>query len=207
MIMVGLLQTWILGWALPLAESESGMLDKVKDQGFAQWVVYLFVFVWLAEKVGGWALKYRGEEKPVKREIQGTLTTVPEMRHAEQSEVDELREDVQSLREENQGQHNEAARAGQARVQALSEVIDSRTSEIEHKLEGAVKDLLMRMDEGFKDLSKQLHDVSLQGARHDATLPHLGERITALTDRYNEAIPAVHRRIDDLTKAIAGKGR
>jgi hypothetical protein len=183
------------------------MLDKVQEPGFMQWFGYLVGFAWLVEKLGGWFVKLRGDEKPSKREIQGTLTTVPETRHAEQSEVDELREEVRDLREENQGQHNEAARAGQARVSALSEVIDIRTTEIEHKLEGAVKDLLHRMDEGFKDLSKQLHDVSLQGARHDATLPHLGERITALTERYNEAIPAVHRRIDELTKAIASKGR
>jgi chromosome segregation ATPase len=193
--------------ALPLAEAYAGMLDQVKEPGFAQWVVYLIVLLYVVEKVGGGVMKLTGRELPVKRQIEGTLTTVPETRHADQSEVDELRDEVQSLREENQGQHNEAARAGQGRVQALSEFIDSRTGEIELKLEGAVKDLMNRMDAGFKELSKQLQDVSLQGARHDATLPHLGERITALTERYNEAIPSVHRRIDELTKAIATKGR
>jgi hypothetical protein len=142
-----------------------------------------------------------------RRDVSGTLTTVPVKQHADQSEVDELKEEVQELKEESRAQHMQAATAGHQRVMALSEVIDTRTGEIEQKLEVSMKEVLLRMDEGFKDLSEKLAAVSIQGARHDATLPHLSERITALTDRYNEEVPSIHRRIDDLTKAMASKTR
>lgn len=192
---------------LPVAEMGVDVEKVIKDPGFAQWLLYLLVATLILKEVGGVVLRVMGVSLPVKREITGTVRTTPEKLHADQAEVDQLKEDLQELREENRTQHSQAATAGTQRVMALSEVIDTRTGEIEHKLEGSMKELMLRMDAGFKDLSEKLAAVSVQGARHDATLPHLSERITALTDRYNEAVPSIHRRIDELTKAMAAKTR
>jgi hypothetical protein len=186
-----------------LAQSDSQVMEIVKDPGFAQWVVYLLVVVIGIEKIGGGLMRFMGVSLPVKRDISGTLTTVPERRHAEQGEVDELADELQNLREENQAQHAAASLAGTQRVTALSEVIDTRTNEIEDKLAASVKELMERMDTGFQRVSDQLAGIAIQSARHDAVLPDLRDRITALTERYNKSLPDVHKRIDELTRALA----
>jgi len=184
--------------ALPLAEAGGGMLDEVKEPGFAQWVVYLIVLLYVVEKVGGGVMKLTGREVPALREISGTMTTVPETRHAEQSEVDELREEVRDLREENQGQHNAASLAGTQRVAALSEVIESRTGEIEKKLDESLKDLLKRMDDGFAAMSRKLDPLTVEVARHDTHLVDLVPRILRVETRLSESTQNLHNRINDL---------
>jgi len=188
------------------AVTDDKALEVLKDPGFAQWIVYLMVAIYVMEKVGSAVLRVTGREMPGRREIHGTVTTVEPVRHADQAEVDEIKDEVQGLREENQAQHQAAAVAGSQRVAALSEGIDAKTSELEDKMEAGLKELLLRMDTGFKDLGDSLRGVMIQQARHDEAIPHINERIAALTARYNETIPALHGRIDAILKGRARQG-
>ena len=192
---------------LPVAEMGMDVEKVIKDPGFAQWVVYLLVAIWVIKEVGGGLLRMMGVSLPVKRDISGTLTTKPEKQHADQNEVNELKAALQALREENRTQHNQAATAGANRVAALSEVVDSETASLSQKIDAVQDKLLEKIEEGFSGIHEKLNAVAIQAARHDEALPHLTERIAALTVRHNEAIPNIHRRIDELTRSMASKTR
>jgi hypothetical protein len=179
-------------WALPVAQSLPDIKD-VPDAFVKNWMimmgfaVMIFIQIWTAMRGG----------QVQKRDVSGTLTTKPETQHADKSEVDELKLALQSLREENRSQHNQAATAGANRVAALSEVVDSETSSLSQKIDAVQDKLLEKIEEGFSSVHDKLNAVAIQAARHDEALPHLRDRIESLTGRYNDAIPNIHKRIDD----------
>lgn len=189
-------------WALPVAQSLPD-ISNVPDAFVKNWMIMLGFALMIGIQI--WTAM-RGE-KTQKRDVSGTLTTKPEKQHADKSEVDELKVALQSLREENRAQHNQAATAGANRVAALSEVVDSETSSLSQKIDEVQDKLLEKIEEGFSRVHDKLDAVALQAARHDEALPHLTERIAALTARHNEAIPNIHRRIDELTRSMATKTR
>jgi Tfp pilus assembly protein PilN len=188
-----------------LAQSDSQVMEIVKDPGFAQWVVYLLVVVIVVEKIGGGLMRLTGRSVPAQREITGKLTTAAEKQHADQGEVDEIKEELQDLKEETRAQHMQASTAAANRVAALSEVIDSRTREVEKAVAESVKGIMERVDRGFDELGKRLTDVAVQGARHDAVLAPLAERLAVLERKHSEGMKAAHDRINDAIKLAMEK--
>lgn len=119
---------------------------------------------------------------------------------ARKSELAQLRRDFEGFRAENQSQHQAAVTAGQQRVTALSEVLDQETTEIMDRVERLREGLTEKLDREFRSLHEKLAQMGERVAAHHAEIPNLKERLEDLTDRYNTAIPAIHRRIDDAVR-------
>lgn len=183
-----------------LAQSDSDLLRTMKEPGFAQWFVYLLVFLMVVDRLTAFV----NRDKPKKTEVSGSVETQEKQTFADAKEVEKLRVDLESLRTENASQHEAALRAGATRVTNLSEVMDRETSEITTKVDALQKTITERLDDGFEKLHEKINKIALQTAGHARDIPHIDEKVDALTQRYNEAIPKLHSRIDD---AIKGKAR
>ena len=148
---------------------------------------------------GGRALGRRGrKEDPV--HVQQPLVVQANDEVVRKSELAQLRTDFENFRAENQAQHQAAVTAGQNRVTALSEVLDEETSEILERVEKLREGLTEKLDREFRLLHEKISQQGMRVAAHHAEIPNLKERLEDLTDRYNTAIPAIHRRIDDAVR-------
>lgn len=184
------------GW-MPLAQLPA----EIKEPGFAQWVVYLLVLIYVIEKIGGGVLRLMGKEMPAKREISGRIVSLEEEKFAPLATVEVLAKGLADAREENQTQHRAAREAGERRVVALSEVIETKTKEIEREIDDMREGVERKLEDGFNRMSHKLEAVMIQVARHEEALPHLRDKIDGLTVRYNDSIPNIHKRIDAVMKA------
>lgn len=121
-----------------------------------------------------------------KREISGSIETRSEREHADKQEtekrLEEIEDDLELLTTTNAHEHQEAARAGAARVEKIKEHIDQRLTAHDEKLEAVRKSI-----EHFMQLT----------AAHAAVIPQLDERISQLTEAHHEDVRRIHARIDD----------
>lgn len=164
------------------------------DEGFVKnWMIMLGFALMLGLQV--WQ-GVRGSQVQ-RRDVSGTLTTVPEKRHADADEVEDLKRSVEALRVENQAQHQAAAVSGQNRVAALSTVLDSETTALSEKIDAVRDRVLEKIDEGFKTLTDNMNAIALKSERHDAVLPPLVVRVQELERKHSEAVGKIHERIND----------
>jgi hemerythrin len=177
---------------LPLAQGVPDISSV--EAGFVKsWMIMLGFALMLGLQV--WQ-GVRGSQVQ-RRDVSGTLTTVPEKRHADQSEVEELKKAVDALRQENQAQHQAAAVSGQNRVAALSTVLDTETTALSEKIDAVRDRVLEKIEEGFKTLTDNMNAIALKSERHDAVLPPLVVRVQELERKHSEAVGKIHERIND----------
>lgn len=124
-----------------------------------------------------------------KREISGSIETRSEREHADKAEtekrLEEIEDDIELLTTTNAHEHQEAAKAGAARVEKIKEHIDQKLSAHDEKLEAVRKSI-----EHFMQLT----------AAHAAVIPQLDERITQLAQEQNTNVQRLHARIDDAVR-------
>lgn len=180
-------------WALPVAQSLPS-IDEVPDAFVKNWMIMMGFAVMIIIQI--WTAMRGGQVQ--KRDVSGTLTTVPEKQHADQSEVDDLEDDVQSLRDEMLGMHNQSATAATARVQALSTVIEVTTRELERKMETKVDAVMRKVEAGFDAISKKLDPVVVDVAKHETHLEDVVPRLLRVETRLSDASQRLHERINDL---------
>lgn len=183
----------------PLLAQSSELASKVTEPGFAQWVVYLLVFIYVAEKIVGGIMRLVGRSPSLHVRAETRPAAVP----AEKSELDELRAEVKGLREVQDGQHRAALVAGEQRVTALSEVVDRETEAIMAKVEAQAKQLNEKLDVQFAALHEKVNTIALSVAHHGSEIPHLKDRLDDLGERHNRAVTGLHARVDDLMRRSA----
>lgn len=185
----------------PLLAQSSDLADKVTEPGFAQWVVYLLVFIYVLEKIAGGLMRLTGRSPSLHVRAETREASVP----AEKSELDKLRADFEELREEQVSQHNAALKAGADRVTALSEVVDRETEQIMAQVQAQGRQINEKLDVQFTALHEKVNAIALSVAHHGSEIPHLKDRLDDLGERHNRAVTGLHQRVDDiLRRAAAG---
>ena len=180
-----------------LAQSDDAVLKTLKEPGFAQWVVYLLIFLIVADRLKSWVT-------PARREVSGELVTSPKQEIALKSEVAELKKAFESFRETNHAEHHAAITAGQQRVTNLAEVMDAETSELEGKLEALRESIFEKLDTITSTLSAKIDPLVTECARHSTAIPMIKENHERLEDDHRQAVAKIHNRIDDCMKLRAG---
>lgn len=184
---------------LLIAQTDSQVLQVIKEPGFSQWVVYLLVFMLVADKFKNWII-------PAKREVSGELVTSPKTQTATKDEVAALREDLDSFIEQNRAEHQNAITEGQRRVVSLSEVMDKETGELEQALSDLRDSLGSKMDAAFAALTAKIDPLLAQGAASAAVIAQVDKRLTNLEERHTAEVGKLHSRIDDAVRtSLAGK--
>jgi chromosome segregation ATPase len=181
-----------------LAQGDSQVIEVVKEPGFAQWIIYLLVFLIVADKVKGWV-------SPARREVSGELVTSPKTQIATKEEVDSLKEDLDSFIEQNRAEHQNATTEGQRRVVNLAEVMKHETSELETSLDKLRDSLSAKMDSAFAALHSKMDPLIRQSASAEALISQIDKRLTRLEDDHAEKSKHLHARIDDAMKLASGK--
>ena len=108
-----------------------------------------------------------------KREVSGTVTSQPAKEHALQDDVDDaikdLTQQIRDMRAEMMAQHNAAILAGQQRVQAITESIDTEIAAIRCDVSARTRELHERITvEALKVSahSAQIEDLKLTNHTH-----------------------------------------
>lgn len=179
------------------AQAGDGLAGKVQEPGFAQWVVYLLVFLYVIEKVGTGALRLMGRSPTMQVSAETREAELP----AKQKDLEVLKKAFEDFTQEEQARHNAAVLAGQQRVTDLSTVVDTETDAIAAKIEAMQTRLSEKLDREFAGLHEKLNAAASKVAAHDEAVANLKERIADLAERYNAAMPKLHSRIDDLVLA------
>lgn len=183
----------------PLLAQSSDLTGKVTEPGFAQWVVYLLVFIYVAEKIVGGIMRLVGRSPSLHVRAETRAAAVP----ADKGELDKLQAEFEELREEQTSQHNAALRAGEQRVSALSEMFDRETDAITAKMEAQARQLNDKLDVQFAALHEKVNTIALSVAHHGSEIPHLKDRLDDLGERHNRAVTGLHARVDDLMRRSA----
>lgn len=171
-------------------------LEQIKDPGFAQWVVYLLLFITVVDRLRAWFT-------PPPRKVSGEIVTSEKEQHATIKELASLKQEFESFKETNHAEHRAAITAGERRVAAIAEAMDSETSELESKLDSLREKIFDHLDQRFEQIQARLLPLADMAARHDATLPQMEKRLTELADRHNKAVSGIHDRINDVMRARA----
>lgn len=173
-----------------IAQTDQQVLEVIKEPGFSQWVVYLLVFMLVADKFKNWFV-------PAKREVSGELVTSPKEQPATKTEVASLREDLDSFIEQNRAEHQNAITEGQRRVVNLSEVMDRETSELESAIGGLRDSLGTRMDAAFAALHLKMDPLIKASAAAAALIDQIDKRLSRLEEQHTHEVTRLHARIDD----------
>ena len=142
------------------------------EKGFIDWVVYLLAFLFVVKVIRDWFV-------PEERKISGKVQTEPAIEHADQSDLDDLSENVNALREEITAQFRESQRSGENRVMAITQDINAEMSGLGSKL----GELTKLITAALVDNAKQTAEISsLQSSifRHDAEVREIQARIAEL---------------------------
>ncbi|MDZ4289425.1 MAG: hypothetical protein U0984_15785 [Prosthecobacter sp.] len=191
-----------------LAQGDDGSFSGfLRDPAFLQWLVYAYVGYQLYLKVAE-----RFERKKEQKDGQNVNLKQPlEIRHAsepaDKSEVAAQFGDLKlalinvearlnkklndSIDNEN-ALHLERIKAGQHRVQDLSEVVEVSAS----RLEAQLKDALVEMRRGRGELHEKCNKVTILAETNATDLKHVNNDLS----RLNGDIGGCHRRIDDVVK-------
>jgi hypothetical protein len=181
-----------------LAQTDSQVLEVVKEPGFGQWVVYLLVFLIVVDRVKGWV-------SPAKREVSGELITTPKTEIATKKEVDSLKEDLESFIEQNRAEHQAAITAGQQRVVNLSEVMDRETSELEQAMTQLREAISLKMDNAFATLAAKIDPLISHSAGAAALIGQIDKRLSRLESEHSTEVGKLHTRIDDAVRTALTK--
>lgn len=180
---------WSSG-AFVLGQTDSQVLEVIKEPGFGQWIVYLLVFLIVIDRVKGWVT-------PAKREVSGELITSPKTEVATKSEVTALRDELDSFIEQNRAEHQAAITAGQQRVVNLSEVMDKETGELENALTSLRISLSDKIDSAFRELHTKMEPLISHSASASALIEQIDKRLTRLEDAHTDEVKNLHKRLDD----------
>lgn len=176
-----------------LAQTDGDLLRTVKEPGFAQWFVYLLVFLMVVDRLKGWI----DRDKPKKTEVSGSLKTSPEETFATTAEVSALKEEIKGLSEEGEAQHNEARRNAEHRVADLARAVDEESKELGNKIDK----LTDKLELGVNGLREKIDAAILLSTAHHAEIPHLKDRYEELISRYNRDLEGLNNRINDAMNA------
>lgn len=179
-----------------LAQTDGEILRVIREPGFADFVVYAFVSGYIIEKVYNWFT--RG--KPNKTIVTGSLETSEAFKPADAKDVAEMKRQIDGLRQEQEAMLNAALKAGENRVTDLSKVMDRETAEIKERVDSLEEKLLDKLERISGTITDKISGLAVEAAKHGASIPDLDRRISELSQRYNEAIPRIHSRIDDAMK-------
>jgi hypothetical protein len=173
-----------------LAQSDADVLKTIKEPGFAQWVVYLLIFLIVVDRAKAWVT-------PARREVSGEVITSPKPQVASKEDVDKLRAEFSSFQEITHAEHQSAIVAGQNRVAALSEVLNGETDELEHRLDALRESLFEKIDHITATLSAKIDPLVIACANHSTLLPRLERDIEAEKRERLDSISKIHNRVND----------
>ena len=156
----------------PLADDG---IDQVDASIFKQ---VLQILAWLATGgLGLWLGKSWGakgtKESPVA--IEQPLAVQKHDAAAKQSELKKLETSITSLAEQINAQFAAMTKAGQDRAAAITQ----------------------SMDDELRVITGKIEVFMLMATRHDAVIPQIEERLSALSAEHNNAVQRLHSRVDD----------
>lgn len=125
----------------PLSQSTSeitGILDTVKDPGFSQWLVYLLVFMIIAERLRGWVM-------PMRPQVNAAPVPVADLAPLHDALGTRMDAAFTTLHQKIDPLIQSAATAT-----ALIDQIDKRLSRLESLHTHEVRDLHTRIDEALR---------------------------------------------------------
>lgn len=127
-----------------------------------------------------------------KREISGSIETRSEREHADKAEtekrLDEIEDDLETLTSTNAREHQEAAKAGQDRVEKIKQHIDQKLASHDEKLEAVRKSIE--------------HFMQIVSA-HSAEIPQIDKRLTELTEAHRDDVASIRRSVEDAMRLFA----
>jgi hypothetical protein len=149
-------------------------IEVLREPGFASWVVYALVALFLAKEARAWL-------KPEKREISGSIESKPAVQLADQADLDTLNKTVGAMREEITSQFAAARTHGENRVVAI-------TTDVNTKMDG----VSMRVGELFHLINQAM----MSSAAHGEAIVNL----KAADFRHDGQVAAIQNRIEELMR-------
>jgi hypothetical protein len=153
--------------------------EILREKGFIDWVVYLLAFLFVVKVLKDWFV-------PEERKISGTVDTKPAVQHADKAALDALTKTVNSLSEEISAQFNNAQRAGEARVSAITQDINAEMSSIAQRiglLAEALHEKINHVALASATHGEAIGNLKAADSRHDAQVARIQQNIEALLDK------------------------
>lgn len=134
----------------------------IREPGFADWIVYLLVFLIVADRLKSWFIT-------PKRDITGSI----EMREGKtaadadevEDELDEIKRSIDELKRDLATKHAQIMAAG-----------DKRAEKITDKIDAEIRASRLDTDRMISEIRGQVNAVSLQSAAHAAQIEDLKAR-------------------------------
>ncbi|GEP46420.1 hypothetical protein [Brevifollis gellanilyticus] len=176
----------------------TGILDTVKEPGFSQWLVYLLVFMIIADRFKGWVLP-----AAIRRGASGddTPPSAPPTPSATREELESLKEDFDTFVQSNRADHQAAIAAGQERVISLSQVMDRETGDLESAIAQLRDTLGAKMDAAFAALHLKIDPLIKASAAASALIDQIDKRLSRLEGQHTHEVRKLHSRIDEALRA------
>lgn len=169
---------------MPLADSIP--TDIIRESGFADWVVYALVALFIIREFRGWII-------PEKRHITGSIESSEVKEFADKKEVEsklaKMAAAVESVEEQNIAETQRLSTDGQNRVHVLSELIRTELNARDSKL-----------DEMKTAVLTKIEGLMVYTTRHDALIPEINNRLNTFIQNHAESMRHVHERINDAMK-------
>ena len=146
-------------------------VEVIRERGFADYIVYTLVALGIAERIWSWF-------RPAERKITGTIQseTVPKL--VEQSALDAVTKKVDDLSEAITAQFRAAQTAGENRVMAITQDVNTEMGSLSIKI---------------GDITKMITTALVDNAGQGEAINNL----KAAVHGHQQSITAIHRRIDD----------
>lgn len=154
---------------------------------FTQWYIILSCFfIMIGIQVFNTIFNVWDKRQTKKAEISGTIESTHPIRHAEQSDLDELTKTVNAMREEITAQFREAQRSGENRVAAITQDVNAEMGGLSLKI---------------GDITKMITTALVDNASQGEAINNLKASI----HNHQLSITSIHRRIDDIVQQSRSK--
>ncbi|MGV3664284.1 MAG: hypothetical protein ACO1TE_29195 [Prosthecobacter sp.] len=140
-------------------------ISRVPSDFVQNWMIMAaFALVLIILVHNTWVTK-----KGQSREISGSIETRPGKTPADKGELDALKQSVEALSREISAQFNEAKRAGEARVAAITQNVDEEMGVLSGRIGSLADALHEKINKALQDNAGQASDIKhlqVEGYRH-----------------------------------------
>jgi len=163
--------------------------EIIRETGFANWVVYLVVFLMIVDRIKGWFGK-ETQRREISGSVEQTTSKEPAIKADVEKRMTAVEEELDSTQDQMLTETQALRTDGQNRVVALSELIRSELATRDQHIASMRDEILRRLD-GFTQLV----------SAHDAILPRVERSLAEHMRQYNEQVSKLHQRIDDAMRS------
>lgn len=173
----------------------------IRDPGFSQWVFYAVAAFLLWDKISARIERNKARKVSVQQPLEVRASREPADKGEVEKQLAALAAQVSALNDKVADQGDGLmqalnAQANAARVEAQHRVSDLARviSEVDERLES-------RIDKHAADLHEKINAVDKLAVRHDEAIGAIRENVATV----KASVTGVHRRLDDVVNAAAGK--